>query len=141
MNHLDPQSVSFTMSRIKGKDTKIEIKLRKAVRALGLSYRLNSKYVYGHPDLSSKKYKVAVFCDSEFWHGKDFEEASKKLKWNKEYWLKKIARNIERDKEVNEELKRQGYIVLRFWGKDIEKDAEGCAKKVLEAYILRGYLG
>lgn len=139
MNHLDPESVSKTMSRIRGKDTGIEKKLRKALHELGIPYRLNSKYVFGHPDVSSKKYKVAVFCDSEFWHGYEFEENKKKLKWNRDYWIKKIERNMERDLEVNETLKKQGYKVLRFWGKRIEKDVEGCAQEVLQAYIEGGY--
>ena len=96
----DEATVSYTMSRIRGKDTSIEVKLRKALYEKGCRYRCNSKYIFGHPDISFKGVKVVVFCDSEFWHGKDFEENEKKILSNREYWIPKIKRNIERDNEV-----------------------------------------
>ncbi len=139
MNHLDPASVSKTMSRIKGKDTGLEMKLRKACYEAGIPYRLYSKKVPGHPDLSSQKYKVAVFCDSEFWHGYLFNINEKKIKWNREYWIPKIKRNIERDLEVDMELKKKGYTVLRFWGRMIEKDLATCVKEIELAYIRNGW--
>ena len=75
----DEATVSYTMSRIRGKNTSIEVKLRKALYEKGCRYRCNSKYIFGHPDISFKGVKVVVFCDSEFWHGKDFEENEKKI--------------------------------------------------------------
>lgn len=125
------------MSSIRGKDTKIEIRLRKALYEKGLRYRKNSKYVYGHPDISFKGLKIAVFCDSEFWHGKNFDKAKEKLSTNKDFWVAKIERNIARDREVDEKLRSQGYIVLRFWGEEIEKELDTCVNKILEAVETR----
>jgi len=71
MKPRSPETISYTMSRIRGKNTGIEMTLRKALYARGVKARHNSKYIYGHPDLSWKSYKVVVFCDSEFWHGKN----------------------------------------------------------------------
>ena len=135
----DEATVSYTMSRIRGKDTSIEIKLRKALYEKGCRYRCNSKYIYGHPDISFKGVKVVVFCDSEFWHGKDFEENEKKILSNREYWIPKIKRNIERDNEVNEKLTQEGYLIFRFWGGEIQKNLDKCVTKILEGLSSRGY--
>lgn len=135
----DEATTSYVMSRIRGKDTGIEMLLRRELFALGIRYRANSNKVFGHPDVSIRKYKVAVFCDSEFWHGFHFEENAAKIKSNRDYWLPKIKRNIARDKEVNERLENEGYSILRFWGKEIEEDPRGCALKVLSALRKNGY--
>lgn len=121
------------MSAIRGKETGIEVRLRKALYAKGLRYRKNSKYVFGHPDVSMKGLKIAIFCDSEFWHGKNFAENEAKLTTNREYWVKKIKRNIERDQEVNARLRGEGYTVLRFWGEEIEKHLDDCVDKIVAA--------
>lgn len=121
------------MSAIRGKETGIEARLRKALYAKGLRYRKNSKYIFGHPDVSMKGLKVAIFCDSEFWHGKNFAENEAKLTTNREYWVKKIKRNIERDQEVNARLRGEGYTVLRFWGEEIEKHLDDCVDKIVAA--------
>ncbi|MBR6055883.1 MAG: very short patch repair endonuclease [Bacilli bacterium] len=135
----DEATVSYTMSRIRGKDTSIEVKLRKALYEKGCRYRCNSKYIFGHPDISFKGVKVVVFCDSEFWHGKDFEENEKKILSNREYWIPKIKRNIERDNEVNEKLTQEGYLIFRFWGGEIQKNLDKCVTKILEGLSSRGY--
>ena len=135
----DEATVSYTMSRIRGKDTSIEVKLRKALYEKGCRYRCNSKYIFGHPDISFKGVKVVVFCDSEFWHGKDFEENEKKILSNREYWIPKIKRNIERDNEVNEKLTKEGYLIYRFWGREIQKNIDKCVTKILEGLSSRGY--
>lgn len=135
----DEATVSYTMSRIRGKDTSIEVKLRKALYERGCRYRCNSKYIFGHPDISFKGVKVVVFCDSEFWHGKDFEENEKKILSNREYWIPKIKRNIERDNEVNEKLTQEGYLIFRFWGGEIQKNLDKCVTKILEGLSSRGY--
>lgn len=132
-------SISYTMSQIRGKDTGIEMELRQALWAKGIKGRHNSKYIFGHPDLSWKGYKVVVFCDSEFWHGYHFEERKSKIHSHEEYWIPKIERNIARDVEVNAELTKEGYTILRFWGQEIDKDPEGCAEKVIEALQAKGY--
>ena len=121
------------MSRIRGKDTGIELALRKALSEKGVRYRLYSSKVFGHPDICIQKLKIAIFCDSEFWHGYRFEENKAKIHSNLSYWIPKIERNIARDKEVNETLKGQGYLVLRYWGKEIEKELDRVVGSILEA--------
>ena len=135
----DEATVSYTMSRIRGKDTSIEVKLRKALYEKGCRYRCNSKYIFGHPDISFKGVKVVVFCDSEFWHGKDFEENEKKIQSNRDYWIPKIKRNIERDKEVNEKLTQEGFLIFRYWGGEIQKNLDKCVTEILEGLSSRGY--
>ena len=115
------------MQAVKNKDSKIEIALRKELWSRGLRYQKNVTSIFGKPDLVFKGKKVAVFCDSEFWHGYNWEERKKDFKSHQEFWIPKIERNMERDKEVTEELQKQGWTVLRFWGKEIKKNAGGCA--------------
>jgi len=121
---------SKTAKRIKNKNTKIERILAKAMWNAGLRYRKNCKDVFGNPDFCFKGKKIAIFCDSEFWHGKKFLEGER-FKTNSDFWEEKIKRNIERDKQVNERLKNEGWIVLRFWGKDIEKNTEKCINEII----------
>ena len=125
-----PISRSENMRRIKSKDTTIEILLRKELWKRGLRYRKNVKNVYGKPDIVFKGKKLAVFADSEFWHGKQLLEGKYIPKTNTEFWVKKITRNIERDKEVNEKLKDDGWTVLRFWEADIRKKLLECVDSV-----------
>lgn len=127
----DPALTSKIMKRIRGKDTGIERTLRKALTEKGLRYRLYSKSIYGHPDIAFPKYRVAIFCDSEFWHGYRFEENLAKLQTNADYWIPKIRRNIARDKEVNETLASEGYVVLRYWGNQIEKHLDEVVEEIL----------
>ena len=129
----DPAIVSKTMSAIRGKNTGIERKLRKALTDKGIRYRLYSSRVEGHPDILLPSLKIAVFCDSEFWHGYHFEENVAQLERLSAYWLAKIRRNIARDEYVNEQLKKQGYTVLRFWGSQIEKDLESVVATIEQA--------
>lgn len=109
------------MRAIKSKNTKSEVLLAKALWHRGYRYRKHDKSIFGTPDLIFKKLKIAIFIDSEFFHGKDFETKKKPVN-NAEFWEKKIKRNIERDKEVNEFLITHGWIVLRFWSEDIKKN-------------------
>jgi len=125
-----PMTRSENMRRIKSEDTSIEKALRKILWNKGIRYRKNCKDIIGKPDICFKKYKIAVFCDSEFWHGKYYLEG-KIPKTNREYWEKKIKRNIERDKIVNENLRNKGWKVLRFWGKDILKNPEKIAQQII----------
>ncbi|MBE6524619.1 MAG: very short patch repair endonuclease [Thermoplasmata archaeon] len=115
------------MSRIRNKDTKIEIQLRKELWSRGLRYRKNDKSVEGKPDIVFRGSKVAVFCDSEFWHGYDWEHRKNDIKTNRDFWINKIERNMQRDYQVNCILGEQGWVVLRFWGKDIQKNLTQCA--------------
>ena len=126
-----------TMSFVKSKDTKIELALRKELWSLGLRYRKNVKSVFGKPDIAFIGKKIAVFCDSEFWHGYNWEQDKGRIRNNQDYWFPKIKRNMERDKEVTEQLEKDGWIVLRFWGEEIMSDPKKCANTVLEAYRSR----
>lgn len=122
------------MKNIKGKDTKIEVLLRKALWNKGYRYRKNYKKLEGKPDIVLTKYKIAIFCDGEFFHGKDWEKLKKRLKRgnNGEFWIKKIARNMERDDNINKRLQFEGWTVLRFWGDDIKKNTEDYVKTIEE---------
>ena len=133
----DPAIVSKTMAAIRGKNTGIERKLRRALTDEGIRYRLYSKRVLGHPDILLPSLKIAIFCDSEFWHGYHFEDNQEQLARLSDYWLKKIRRNIARDNEVNEGLAHQGYTVLRFWGRRIEKDIDGVMGEIRAAIAER----
>lgn len=121
----NPQQRSKNMAAIKSTATKQEVRLGKALWHSGLRYRKNNKTVFGKPDFTFKKYKVAVFVDSEFFHGKDFETKKKPVN-NAEFWEKKISRNIERDKEVNTFLQSTGWTVIRFWSQEVKTNLDGC---------------
>ena len=122
------------MQHIRSKDTSIEIKLRKALWHEGIRYRKNYKALPGKPDIAITKYRIAVFCDSSFWHGRDYEN-KKPVATNPQYWDAKIKRNMERDKEVNRQLKEMGWTVLRFWDIEIHKQLEMCVNTVLEGIL------
>lgn len=123
------------MQHIRSKDTAIEVKLRKALWNKGFRYRKNCKDLPGKPDIVLTKYKIAIFCDSEFFHGKDWEVLKLQLEKgnNSEFWINKISGNLERDDEVNKQLMFMGWTVIRFWGKDIIKKTDECVK-VIEYY-------
>ncbi len=123
------------MQHIRGKDTKIEMILRKALWHKGYRYRKNYKKLPGTPDIVLTKYKIAIFCDGEFFHGKDWEVLQGRLKnsHNSDFWIKKISRNMERDREIDRELRFMGWTVIRFWGKEIRKDTDKCLKAIEEA--------
>ncbi len=113
---------SSNMRAIKGRDTSIELLLRKELFKRGLRFRINYKKLPGSPDVVFVKTKVAIFCDSEFWHGKDWERKKNRIICNREYWIRKIENNIKRDLDNNRSLSEMGWRVLRFWGKDIQKN-------------------
>jgi len=120
----------YTMSRIKNKNTSIEISLCKALWGYGIRYRKNYKKLPGAPDIAITKYHIAIFCDGEFWQRKDWEKKKQKIKNNREYWIDKIERNMNRDRETDKTLYRLGWTVIRFWGSDIHKDLTGCVEEV-----------
>ena len=126
------EQISYNMHQIKCKDTDIEKILRKELWYRGIYYRKNVKTIIGKPDIAFIKKKVAVFCDSEFWHGYDWENRKKEFKSNKEFWIPKIERNIERDREVTYSLKLQGWIVIRFWGQEIKTNCTRCADEIIK---------
>jgi DNA mismatch endonuclease (patch repair protein) len=119
------------MGKIRGKNTKPELAFRNALYAKGYRYRIDYKKLIGRPDIVLKKHKTVIFIDGEFWHGFKWEERKKRIKSNREFWIAKIERNMQRDREVNEELKNQGYKVFRFWESSIKKDLETCLQQVI----------
>ena len=123
------------MRNIRSKDTAIEIRLRKALWHEGIRYRKNYKKIPGKPDIAITKYRIAVFCDSSFWHGRDYE-TKKKPATNTDYWDKKIRSNIKRDGEVDSILRAMGWTVLRFWDVEINKNLNECIQTIKEAMFL-----
>lgn len=130
MDKLTPEQRKRNMQAVKSSGSKIEKRLATALFALGLRYRKNDKSVFGKPDLTFKKYKIAIFVDSEFWHGKDWENRKYDHKSNEKFWYLKIERNIARDNEVNNRLNLEGWKVLRFWGEEVNKNLDDCIEKV-----------
>ena len=132
-----PEQRRKNMQNIHSKDTKIELALRKALWTRGYRYRKNYKKLPGTPDIVLTKYKIAIFCDGEFFHGKDWGILKPRLEKtnNSEFWINKIARNRERDEEINKELLFLGWTVIRFWGDEIKNNTKECIK-VIEETIL-----
>lgn len=121
---------SAIMKKIKAKDTKAEVFLRKALWQKGLRYRLHAKNVNGKPDIVFVKQKLAVFVDGDFWHGYEWEKKKQKLITNKAYWIPKIERNMQRDAEITNKLILQGWKVLRFWEHDVKKNLWECIFRI-----------
>ncbi len=135
MDKLTPEQRHKNMKAVKSSGSQIEVMLMKELWSRGLRYRKNVKSVYGKPDIAFIGKKVAVFCDSEFWHGYNWELRKNDFKSNQDFWIPKIERNIERDKEVTKRLESEGWTVLRFWGKDIKKHLKECADKIEKLVI------
>lgn len=122
---------SDLMRKIKSKNTLSEIKLRKHLWRLGLRYRINLLSLPGKPDIVFTRKKVVIFIDGEFWHGKNWAEKKLKIKDNRDYWIKKIERNIKRDESNLEQLISLGYTVIRFWDNDVKRNVETCVEKIM----------
>ena len=127
------EQISYNMQQVKNKDSKIEVLLRKELWSRGIRYRKNVNRIYGKPDIVFIGKKVAVFCDSEFWHGYNWEERKKDFKSHQEFWIPKIERNMERDAEVTTKLESEGWTVIRFWGNEIKKNTAQCADIIEKA--------
>lgn len=134
MDVLTPEQRRRAMQHIKSKDTSIEVMLRKALWARGYRYRKDYKGLPGTPDIAMTKYRIAIFCDGEFFHGYDWEILKPRLMQGArgDYWVSKISRNRERDDEVNKKLLYMGWTVIRFWGNDIKKNLDACVRTVEE---------
>lgn len=134
MDRLTKEQRHKNMKNIKSKDTSIEVILRKALWNKGYRYRKNDKSLPGKPDIVLPKYKIAIFCDSEFFHGKDWEVLKPQLEMGKnaDFWIEKISKNQKRDDEVNKKLLFLGWTVIRFLGKDITKKTDECVQVIEE---------
>lgn len=127
------QQISYNMSRVRSSGTAIEKKLGKALWAAGIRYRKQYKKLIGKPDFVVVWAKIAIFCDSSFWHGRNWAATQKEIKSNKNFWIPKIESNIRRDEKVNAALTNLGWRVFRFWDEDIHEDAYRCASAVVDA--------
>ena len=134
MDRISKEQRRINMQAVKSSGSVIETTLAKSLFHRGYRFRKNDSSVYGKPDLSFKKKKIAIFVDSEFWHGKDWPNGKKEFKSNKEFWIAKIERNILRDREVNRLLDQEGWTVLRFWGKQIKLDLDYCIEQIERVY-------
>ena len=133
MDKHTPEQRRKNMQAVKNKDSQIELLLRKELWSRSLRYRKNVNRIYGKPDIVFIGKKIAVFCDSEFWHGYNWEERKKDFKSHQEFWIPKIERNMERDAEVTAKLESEGWTVIRFWGNEIKKDTAQCADIIEKA--------
>ena len=131
MDNLTREQRRKNMQHIRSTGSKQEVRLRKTLWHLGLRYRKNSAGLIGKPDIVFTRYKVAVFIDGDFWHGRDMEKIKSQIKSNRDYWIPKIERNISRDKKVNSELNAQGWTILRFWESDVKNNIHECIKQIL----------
>ena len=134
MDTLTPEQRHKNMSRIRAKNTKAELLLRRALWKNGIRYRKNVCDLPGKPDIVITRCKIAIFVDGDFWHGNEAENLHQRLDTNKKYWIEKINKNKERDKEVNDLLTEQGWLVLRFWESEIKKNISSCVSKII-SYI------
>jgi len=123
---------SELMGKIKSKNTKPEQKLRKILWALGLKYRLNVKKLPGKPDIYIPRYKLVIFIDGSFWHGYNWIEKREKIKSNRNFWVPKIERNIQRDREINQQLQQAGFHVIRFWDHQVKNEMAACVIRIFE---------
>jgi len=130
MDVLTKEQRRKNMQAIKSCGTRDEVLLAKALWSRGWRYRKNNKAVFGKPDITFKKYRVAIFVDSEYFHGKDWDTEKYRIKSRREFWWPKIESNIRRDALVNETLQKEGWTVLRFWSKDIRKNLDNCVQTI-----------
>lgn len=122
-----PEKRSWVMSRIRGSNTKIDLRMKTILSDVGCRFQMYPK-MYGNPDFILKSKKIAIFCDGDFWHGYKYQE---KKKPSKKFWRNKIEGNMKRDKKISRKLRRDGWSVLRFWEHDIEKKPYYCANRIL----------
>ncbi len=122
-----PEKRSWVMSRIRGTNTKIDLKMKKMLEDSGYKWVMYPK-MYGNPDFVHKRKRIVLFCDGDFWHGYKYNEKKKPAK---KFWRDKIEKNMVRDKKYTRKLQREGWSVLRIWGHDIEKNPEKCMRKII----------
>lgn len=133
-DNLTPEQRSFCMSRIKGKDTGLEMRVRSALHRRGLRFRKHVKDLPGKPDVVFRKVRVAVFVDGDFWHGYRFPTWEDKVS---DFWKKKINRNRERDAANHRKLRQMEWTVIRLWQHEVEEDFDACIDRILAA--VRGH--
>lgn len=130
-NTVTSPSRSYNMSRIRSKNTRVEILLRKALWAKNIRFRIHPDKIMGSPDIFIAKYKLVIFIDGDFWHGYNWAAARERLKSNKEFWVAKIERNMQRDNQVNLYFDEKGFTVMRFWEHQIKTRLDECVNQVM----------
>lgn len=120
------------MSRIRSEGTRLEARLEEILKSLPIKFAKHTK-VFGKPDFAYEELRIAIFADSDFWHGFRWKVKKREIKTNREFWIQKIERNMERDREVTQELTQRGWHVIRFWGHDIVRQPEKCRKAIEKA--------
>jgi DNA mismatch endonuclease (patch repair protein) len=128
-DNLTPEQRSYCMSRIKGKDTGLEVQVRSALHMKGLRFRKHVKELPGKPDIVFHKARLAVFIDGDFWHGYRFPLWENKVS---DFWKTKISKNRERDRKNHRKLRVMGWTVIRIWQHQIKQDFNGCIEKIVE---------
>lgn len=123
--------ISKRMSHVKTKRNSAEVMIAKSLWHRGYRYRLNHKALPGSPDIALTKYRIAIFIDGEFWHGKDFEQRKTKLKNNKDYWIEKIQENIDRDLKNDKLLRQMDWYPIHFWSNDVIKYCNQCIDEII----------
>ena len=137
MKHRHLETTPETSKRMKSmshKKSKVESMLAKALWHKGYRYRLNYKKLPGTPDIVLTKYKIVIFVDGEFWHGKDFDKNKSRLRQNKDYWIEKIEENIRRDEAIDKLLRQDGWVVLHYWSNDVKKELDACVEEI-ESFV------
>ncbi len=126
-DNLTPQQRSYMMSRVRSTDTTPELTVRKLTHARGLRFQKHCARLPGRPDLAFVASKVAVFVDGDYWHGWRFPGWKDKLS---PYWREKIGRNRRRDQSNFRKLRRDGWLVIRIWQHEIQKDSKACVDRI-----------
>ncbi len=128
--------ISFNMSRVKSTGSEIEKRMQTVLALANLRAKTQPK-MFGRPDFVFPRMKIAIFCDSHFWHGYSWKTKQKEIRRNRAFWVSKIVGNMRRDRIVNRHLRRDGWMVLRFWEHQIVKTPERCVARVKRAIIKR----
>ena len=123
-----PKKRSWVMSRIRGTNTKIDLKMNEMLENMRYKHEMYPK-MFGNPDFVLPRKRIVIFCDGDFWHGYRYHE---KKRLSKKFWRDKIERNMRRDVKVSRRLRREGWSVLRFWEHDIEKNPEKCIRRIIK---------
>ena len=129
MDVFSPKERSAIMRKIRGKDTKPELTLRKLLYQRGLRYRLHAKDIVGKPDIVFRSRKIVIFVDGDWWHGRNYRKEAERYP---PFWQEKIKRNMKRDRKVNRELKKVGWDVIRVWQKDLQKQPDKYAQEIFD---------
>lgn len=130
------------MAAVKGRDTAPELALRRALHGRGLRFRVNAGEVMGKPDIVNRSKRLAIFVDGDFWHGnpddwarRGFESMEAQFRSaNRERWVTKLRRNIERDHQVTSRLEAEGWTVLRFWASEVRDDLDAVVDQIVASW-------